>query len=147
MDGVNWGYKGHFGELRDLVIRDQLYRSLYNKIAISLKERGPKSVTDVRDMAANYRSAYPDISLAWEEIFIVNVAAGPTGKDRDARPTVKDDWDAKDRGCPMYRRSQSSGPPRRRWATGFCREQSRQDWRYCTDKTGIFVVEDDCQTR
>ncbi|GFN74862.1 hypothetical protein PoB_000136800 [Plakobranchus ocellatus] len=43
-------------------------------------------------MAAKYRSAYPDISLAREEISISNIAAGPTGKDRDARPTIRDTW-------------------------------------------------------
>ncbi|GFO05092.1 hypothetical protein PoB_003159700 [Plakobranchus ocellatus] len=95
--------KGNLEELRDLVIRDQLYRSFNSKAVTFLKERSPKSIADVRDMAAKYRSAYPDISLAREEISIGNVAEGPTGKDRDARTTMRDKWNPNVRGGPMFR--------------------------------------------
>ncbi|GFN73635.1 hypothetical protein PoB_000014100 [Plakobranchus ocellatus] len=54
-------------------------------------------------MAAKYRSAYPDILLVREKVSIANVAAGPSGKDRNARFTMRDNWDTNDRGRPMYR--------------------------------------------
>ncbi|GFO22259.1 hypothetical protein PoB_004876400 [Plakobranchus ocellatus] len=114
--------KGNFGEQRDLVIRDQLCRSFNSKIVHFLKERSPKPTADLREMAAKYRSAYPNISLAGDEISTVNVAAGPTGKDRDMKLNMRDDWDVKDKGRPMYRRSQSSGQPRR-WRNTSSRDE------------------------
>ncbi|GFO13370.1 hypothetical protein PoB_003987500 [Plakobranchus ocellatus] len=96
--------KGNFGDLRDLVIRDQLYRSFNSKIITVLKERSPKSIAHVRDIATKYRLAHPDISLAKGEISIANAAQRPSGKDRDARSSTSDEWNANDRGCSMFRR-------------------------------------------
>ncbi|GFO13358.1 hypothetical protein PoB_003986300 [Plakobranchus ocellatus] len=62
-----------------------------------------------------------------------NLEEGPSGKDRDTRPSMRDEWNANDRGRPMFRRWQSSGPPRlwrntssrdpRGWRNASAREQ------------------------
>ncbi|GFO05455.1 hypothetical protein PoB_003196000 [Plakobranchus ocellatus] len=145
--------KGQLGELRDVVIRDSCMDPLILRLSFFSK-KDLKSIADVRVMAAKYRSAYPNISLGRKKVSVANVAAGPTGKDRDARPAMRDDWNAKDRGGPTYRRSQCSGPPRG-WRNSSTRdpkdwqvpEQSRLEWRYSTDRQNEnFCGREYCQT-
>ncbi|GFO19354.1 hypothetical protein PoB_004585900 [Plakobranchus ocellatus] len=112
MDRAIRGYKRKLWRVARFVDQRSLYRFFDSKIATFLKERSPKSIGDMRDMAAKYKSAYSDILVAKVEVSLANVATGPTGKDRVTRPTLRDDWDANDRGRPLYKRSQSSGPPR-----------------------------------
>ena len=71
---------GDFDKLRDLVIRDQIYNSLNIDMVTFLKERSPKSISEIRDISNKFVSAYPQKPLAKE----TNLTAcfSSTNKDR-----------------------------------------------------------------
>ena len=56
--------KGNYEQLRDLILRDQIYSSLHSDIVMFLKERSPKSVKEIRSLAEKYRTAHPSKPLA-----------------------------------------------------------------------------------
>ena len=51
--------KGNYEQLRDLILRDQIYSLLHSDIVMFLKERSPKSVKEIRSLAEKYRTAHP----------------------------------------------------------------------------------------
>ena len=65
--------KGNYEQLRDLILRDQIYTSLHSDIVMFLKERSPKSVKDIRSLADKYRTAHPSKPLAKEHSILANV--------------------------------------------------------------------------
>ncbi|GFO15686.1 hypothetical protein PoB_004219100 [Plakobranchus ocellatus] len=108
-------------------------------------------------MTAKYRPAYSNISPAREEVPMANVAAGPTGKDKDARPTMKDDWDANDRVAQCIEDSNSviyqdvrEAKSQRIQEVGETQVPERRAGKngstVQTGRTRISVVEEDCQT-
>ena len=52
-----------FHQLRDLILRDQLYRSLDEEVVTFVKERTPKTVEEVLDIIYSYVDAHPSKPL------------------------------------------------------------------------------------
>ena len=67
--------KGNYEQLRDLILRDQIYSSLHSDIVMFLKERSPKSVKEIRSLAEKYRTAHPSKPLAKDHSILANVVS------------------------------------------------------------------------
>ena len=65
--------KSNYEQLRDLILRGQIYTSMHSDIVMFLKERSPKSVKDIRSLADKYRTAPPSKPLAKEHSILANV--------------------------------------------------------------------------
>ena len=106
--------QGNFHKLRDVIIRDQLYRSFNKDLVTFLKERTPKSITEVRELATKYTTAYPDRSIAKDHSVVANFASKTITNNKGYndqstnRESRRDHYDNK-------RRSLSSGPMLNRW--------------------------------
>ena len=96
------GVGSEFNKLRDLMLRDQIFRSLHKDLATFMKERSPKSVEEVREIGEKYTVAYPQRSIAKEESVMGNVAV--KAETQRSRPLTSND-----RGRSGQRRSHSSG--------------------------------------
>ncbi len=55
---------GNFNALKDLILRDQLFQSLNPEIVTFLKERNPKSVSEIRDLSNIFVTAHPTVGLS-----------------------------------------------------------------------------------
>ena len=76
--------KGNYEQLRDLILRDQIYSSLHSDIVMFLKERSPKSVKEIRSLAEKYRTAHPSKPLAKDHSILANVGVSKTnGRKQD----------------------------------------------------------------
>ena len=76
--------KGNCEQLRDLILRDQIYSSLHSDIVMFLKERSPKSVKEIRSLAEKYRTAHPSKPLAKDHSILANVGVSKTnGRKQD----------------------------------------------------------------
>ena len=53
-----------FSQLRDLMIRDQIYGSCHKDLIIFLQERKPSSLEELKSLAERYRVAHPNKPLA-----------------------------------------------------------------------------------
>ena len=112
--------KGNYEQLRDLILRDQIYTSMHSDIVMFLKKRSPKSVKEIRSLADKYRTAHPSKPLAKEHSILANVGVNKirTGKykqnehkEQDRRHSRRDRWVDQRLDSP---RTQSCGPPRTR---------------------------------
>ena len=76
--------KRNYEQLRDLILRDQIYTSMHSDIVMFLKERSPKSVKEIRSLADKYRTAHPSKPLAKDHSISANVGVNKiqTGKDK-----------------------------------------------------------------
>ena len=108
--------KGNYEQLRDLILRDQIYSSLHSDIVMFLKERSPKSVKEIRSLAEKYRTAYPSKPLAKDHSILANVGVSKTNgrkqdetKEQENRQSRRDKWHHQHIDGP---RAQSCGPPR-----------------------------------
>ena len=91
--------KGNYEQLRDLILRDQIYSSLHSDIVMFLKERSPKSVKEIRSLAEKYRTAHPSKPLAKDHSILANVGVGKTNgrkqdetKEQENRQSRRDKW-------------------------------------------------------
>ena len=106
--------KDSFVMLRDLIVRDQLLRSLNNELVVFLKERTPKSLKEVRQEAEKLVSAYPNKSLARQETALANIGVKSNYPDKrdfkhfDNESQRRDKQD-QPRGRFREKRSQSCG--------------------------------------
>ena len=108
--------KGNYEQLRDLILRDQIYSSLHSDIVMFLKERSPKSVKEIRSLAEKYRTAHPSKPLAKDHSILANVGVSKTNgrkqdetKEQENRQSRRDKWHHQHIDGP---RAQSCGPPR-----------------------------------
>ena len=53
-----------FSQLRDLMIRDQIYSSCHKDLIVFLQERKPSSLQELKSLAERYRVAHPNKPLA-----------------------------------------------------------------------------------
>ena len=93
--------KGNYEQVRNLILRDQIYTSMHSDIVIFLKEKSPKSVKEIRSLADKYRTTHPSKPLAKEHSILANVGVNKTqtGKDtqiehkeQDRRHSRRDRW-------------------------------------------------------
>ena len=91
--------KGNYEQLRDLILRDQIYSSLHSDIVIFLKERSPKSVKEIRSLAEKYRTTHPSKPLAKDHSILANVGVSKTNgrkqdetKEQENRQSRRDKW-------------------------------------------------------
>ena len=91
--------KGNYEQLRDLILRDQIYSSLHGDIVMFLKERSPKSVKEIRSLAEKYRTAHPSKPLAKDHSILANVDVSKTNgrkqdetKEQENRQSRRDKW-------------------------------------------------------
>ena len=108
--------KGNYEQLRDLILRDQIYSSLHSDIVMFLKERSPKSVKEIRSLAEKYRTAHSSKPLAKDHSILANVGVSKTNgrkqdetKEQENRQSRRDKWHNQHIDGP---RAQSCGPPR-----------------------------------
>ena len=110
--------KGNYEQLRDLILRDQIYTFMQIDIVMFLKEKSPKSVKETSSLADKYRTAHLSKPLAKEHSILANVGVSKirTGKDKqiehkdqDRRHSRRDRWVDQRLDSP---RTQSCGPPR-----------------------------------
>ena len=97
---------GDFNSLRDLMLRDQLYRSLHSDLVTFLKERSPKSLKEVREIANRYVTAYPDRSIA-KDHNSANLALKPIHANLDNKQSRE--YSENQRGRLQNQRSNSCG--------------------------------------
>ena len=131
--------KGNYEQLRDLILRDQIYSSLHSDIVMFLKERSPKSVKEIRSLAEKYRTAHPSKPLAKDHSILANVGVSKTNgrkqdetKEQENRQSRRDKWHHQHIDGP---RAQSCGPPRFRENSWTAPRQMHQ-WHQSTSQRG-----------
>ena len=131
--------KGNYEQLRDLMLRDQIYSSLHSDIVMFLKERSPKSVKEIRSLAEKYRTAHPSKPLAKDHSILANVGVSKTNgrkqdetKEQENRQSRRDKWHHQHIDGP---RAQSCGPPRFRDNSWTAPRQMNQ-WHQSTSQRG-----------
>ena len=130
--------KGNYEQLRDLILRDQIYSSLHSDIVMFLKERSPKSVKEIRSLAEKYRTAHPSKPLAKDHSILANVGVSKTnGRKQDEtkqenRQSRRDTWHHQHIDG---RRAQSCGPPRFRENAWTAPRQMHQ-WHHSPSQRG-----------
>ena len=131
--------KGNYEQLRDLILRDQIYSSLHSDIVMFLKERSPKSVKEIRSLAEKYRTAHPSKPLAKDHSILANVGVSKTNgrkqdetKEQEKRQSRRDKWHHQHIDGP---RAQSCGPPRFRENSWTAPRQMHQ-WHQSTSQRG-----------
>ena len=131
--------KGNYEQLRDLMLRDQIYSSLHSDIVMFLKERSPKSVKEIRSLAEKYRTAHPSKPLAKDHSILANVGVRKTNgrkqdetKEQENRQSRRDKWHHQHIDGP---RAQSIGPPRFRENSWTAPRQMHQ-WHQSTSRRG-----------
>ena len=134
--------KGNYEQLRDLILRDQIYSSLHSDIVMFLKERSPKSVKEIRSLAEKYRTAHPSKPLAKDHSILANVVVSKTNgrkqdetKEQENRQSRRDKWHHQHIDGP---RAQSCGPPRFRENSWTAPRQMHQ-WHQSTSQRGYRV--------
>ena len=65
--------KGNYEQLRDLLLRDQIYTSMHSDIVMFLIERSPKSVKEIRSLAEKYRTVHLSKPLGKGHSILANV--------------------------------------------------------------------------
>ena len=73
---------GSYNELRDLMIRDQLYDAINEEAAVFIKERSPKNIKEVRENLEVYGKAHPTKSLSKTVVFANVAINNPKDQDR-----------------------------------------------------------------
>ena len=131
--------KGNYEQLRDLILRDQIYSSLHSDIVMFLKERSPKSVKEIRSLAEKYRTAHPSKPLAKDHSILANVGVSKTNarkqdetKEQENRQSRRDKWHHQHIDGP---RAQSCGPPRFRENAWTAPRQMHQ-WHHSPSQRG-----------
>ena len=131
--------KGNYEQLRDLILRDQIYSSLHSDIVMFLKERSPKSVKEIRSLAEKYRTAHPSKPLAKDHSILANVGVSKTNgrkqdetKEQENRQSRRDKWHHQHIDG---RRAQSCGPPRFRENAWTAPRQMHQ-WHHSPSQRG-----------
>ena len=131
--------KGNYEQLRDLILRDQIYSPLHSDIVMFLKERSPKSVKEIRSLAEKYRTAHPSKPLAKDHSILANVGVSKTNgrkqdetKEQEKRQSRRDKWHHQHIDGP---RAQSCGPPRFRENSWTAPRQMHQ-WHQSTSQRG-----------
>ena len=131
--------KGNYEQLRDLILRDQIYSSLHGDIVMFLKERSPKSVKEIRSLAEKYRTAHPSKPLAKDHSILANVGVSKTNgrkqdetKEQENRQSRRDKWHHQHIDGP---RAQSCGPPRFRENAWTAPRQMHQ-WHHSPSQRG-----------
>lgn len=98
---------GDFDKLRQLMIKDQTYRSLNPHIVTFLKERSPKNLSQIRTLGNQYKCAHPERTISKTETSIANV-----GFSGDSNMSKKNKWQDMTNTCDN--RDRSSRPRQRR---------------------------------